>query len=126
MGYKTRRQRRETLADAVAVQQPLPAEPGVRTGTDAMPAELSAADIANQRLAAALEHFLAEPRLVGEIAKASRSNWRAAAFLLERTYPERWAAATRQRRPDEEPYAQPDPFAEFVPDELASRRRKRR
>jgi hypothetical protein len=115
MGYKARRRRREALADAVAVKQPPVA------GTSA-PA-LSASDVANQRLAAALEQLLSEPRLVGQIVAASRSNWRASAWLLERTYPERWAATTRQRRPDEQPYA--DPFAEFVPDELAARRKPR-
>jgi hypothetical protein len=108
-GYRARQRRRSTLAEAV--QRP----------THEPVAGTSAPD---QQLAAALEQALAEPRLVAWIAKASRSNWRAAAWLLERTYPERWAATTRQRRPDEDPHGQPDPFAEFVVDELAARRKR--
>ena len=116
MDYKERQRRREALALAVAIDQAAPSE-----SPAAAPA-LTAADVANQRLAAALEQLLAEPRLVAEIVKASKSNWRAAAYLLERTYPERWA--TISRRPDEEPQTRVDPFAEFV-DELAPRRSQR-
>jgi hypothetical protein len=36
-----------------------------------------------------LDRHLEEPYLVGLIAKAGRTNWRASAWLLERRYPER-------------------------------------
>src|SRR6478752_1613796 len=39
---------------------------------------------------AALEAAIAEPRLVALVAREAPANWRAAAFLLERQYPERW------------------------------------
>lgn len=62
-----------------------------------------------------------EARNVAIIARAALDNWQAAAFLLERQHPERWARISQ--RP-EEPAAPPvaDPFAEV--DELASRRRR--
>jgi hypothetical protein len=117
MDYKARQRRRQALALAVAVAQAAPSE-------SPTPPALSAADLANQRLAAALEQMLAEPRLVAEIVKASKSNWRAAAYLLERTYPERWARISQ--RSDEEPHTRFDPFAEFeFADELAPRRSQR-
>jgi len=62
-----------------------------------------------------------EALLVTRIAAASTENWQAAAWLLERTVPERYARlsqralAPEQEKPD-------DPFAEFVTDELAERR----
>jgi hypothetical protein len=66
---------------------------------------------------AVLEQALSEPRLLLHVAKAARSSWRAAAWLLERTHPEHWAAG---REPG--PAALPgDVFAEV--DELARRRR---
>lgn len=66
-----------------------------------------------------------QARAVGEaaLAREARTDWRAAAFLLERTAPERWARISH--RTGEEPPAV-DPFEEFAkPDELAARRRKR-
>jgi hypothetical protein len=73
-----------------------------------------------------LGRVLREERLVGLVAAGAKTNWRAAAWLLERRYPERWAPV----RPQEEPEPAPvgvgadDPFAEV--DQLAARRRARR
>ena len=36
--------------------------------------------------------------LVGRVMKASQSSWRAAAWLLERGYPERWAPVSDRER----------------------------
>jgi hypothetical protein len=60
----------------------------------------------------------AEPGLVLAIAKAAqRGNWQAAALLLERRWPERWAKR--------EPGPAPDPADAFAEvDELAARRRQ--
>ena len=61
-----------------------------------------------------------EAVLVSRISDASRGNWAAAAWLLERTVPERYARLSqRSQAPGEQPA---DPFAEFVTDELAARR----
>jgi hypothetical protein len=69
---------------------------------------------------AALERATSEARLVALIAQAaSKGNWRAAAFILERRYPERWAR--RERPVIEPPPVTDDPFREI--DELAARRR---
>lgn len=71
----------------------------------------------------------AETRAVAQIARAAANNWQAAAWLLERTAPERWGKpSVRLRdeptRPAEQPITTtPDPFAEV--DELATARRKR-
>jgi hypothetical protein len=71
-----------------------------------------------------------EVRNVAQIAKAAAESWQAAAWLLERQYPDRWGRPTTRPvvAPDEEPVAAPesepdDPFREV--DELAARRRKR-
>lgn len=65
-----------------------------------------------------------ESRNVMLIAKAAQSNWQAAAWLLERRHPERWARPS-QRDKDAAAGSQPpvanDPFSEV--DELAQRRR---
>jgi hypothetical protein len=59
----------------------------------------------------------AEPGLVAAIVAASeRGSWQAAAWLLERAFPEHWA----KREPGSLP-GPPDAFAEL--DELAARRR---
>ena len=60
-----------------------------------------------------------EVDLVEYVARGGQTNWRAAAWLLERRYPERWGpgAEPEPAIPDE-----PDRFAEI--DELAVRRRR--
>lgn len=73
-----------------------------------------------------LQRVLDERRLTALVAAAGKGNWRAAAWLLERRYPERWGPV---RRPETEPAppeldAANDPFAEV--DMLAERRRVRR
>lgn len=68
----------------------------------------------------------AETVLTTRIAAASRENWQAAAWLLERRHPERWARVSQRDKDDREPApvsAADDPFAEV--DELAQRRRQR-
>jgi hypothetical protein len=73
-----------------------------------------------------LARVLAEERLVAQVAAGAKTNWRAAAWLLERRYPERWGPVRRQD--DQEPGAPvvrpDDPFAEV--DQLAAKRRARR
>jgi hypothetical protein len=76
-------------------------------------------------LEAALERALSETRLVATVAahanSRSTTSWRAAAWLLERRYAERWAV--RPRVPVESvPVDADDPFREV--DELAERRRR--
>jgi hypothetical protein len=70
-----------------------------------------------------------EVRNVTHIASAARESWQAAAWLLERQYPERWgrpSSPQRQEAPAEDAprEAEFDPFAEV--DELAERRRQTR
>lgn len=63
-----------------------------------------------------------EARNVTLIAQAATTNWLAAAWLLERQYPERWARPSQREKPtDAESTGPTDPFAEV--DELAQRRR---
>jgi hypothetical protein len=67
-----------------------------------------------------------EMRNVALIANAARENWQAAAWILERSAPERWARASQREGLVPElpaPPAADDPFAEL--DELAARRRDR-
>ena len=72
--------------------------------------------------AGALEAALTEERLLASAAHAARENWRAAAWTLERRYPERWAQ--RPRELEGAPPPDPDdPFREV--DELSARRRER-
>jgi hypothetical protein len=71
-----------------------------------------------------------EVRNVAQIARAAAESWQAAAWLLERQYPERWGRAPMAVRLDAKPEAEveptidpDDPFAEV--DELARARRRR-
>jgi hypothetical protein len=63
-----------------------------------------------------------EERLVALVAHAARTNWRAAAWLLERRFPGRWAKPRTREELRPPPAASPeaDFFAEI--DELARRR----
>jgi hypothetical protein len=65
----------------------------------------------------------AEARNVAIVASAARESWQAAAWLLERQHPERWARISQREKAAElkEPEKPHDPFAEV--DELAQRRR---
>ena len=82
--------------------------------------QVAAADDVQQ----ALLRALSEDRLVAQIAMQSRSQWRAAAWLLERQYPERWGAGRRVDESELAPVLDPDdPFHEI--DQLAARRRER-
>lgn len=65
---------------------------------------------------------LGEVALVREVQQAARENWQAAAWMLERSYPERWARLSqRPQAEDPAPAEKPaDPFDEV--DELAQRR----
>ena len=72
-----------------------------------------------------LQRVLDERRLVALVATGAKTNWRAAAFLLERRYPERWAPIRRPQADEAAPaVVGDDPFAEV--DMLAARRRARR
>jgi transposase len=76
-----------------------------------------------------------EVRLVATIARAAAERWDAAAWLLERQYPDRWGRVSMRLRADAQAEAEAaaeaaaralehDPFAEV--DELAAKRRSRR
>jgi len=74
-------------------------------------------------------HAEGEAVLAAEIAKAARSHWAAAAWILERQYPERWGRVSvrvREEAPAPEPTVTDDPTDPFAEvDELAQRRRQR-
>lgn len=85
------------------------------------PAGTEPRDAPYRRLRVRVEQAKAEgeQRNVALIARAAGTNWQAAAWLLERQYPERWARPS-QREKDEGPPTATDAFAEV--DELAQRR----
>lgn len=65
-----------------------------------------------------------ETRNVAIIAQAASQNWQAAAWMLERSYPERWARVSQRGDipgTSPAPADKADPFAEV--DELAQRRK---
>jgi hypothetical protein len=66
-----------------------------------------------------------EVRNVGLIAGAAQESWQAAAWMLERSYPDRWARPSQrdQEQPPAAPTPEEDPFADVV--DLAERRRSR-
>jgi hypothetical protein len=67
-----------------------------------------------------------EVRNVGLIAAAAQESWQAAAWMLERSYPDRWARPSQRDLtipPTTEPTPEEDPFADVV--DLAERRRSR-
>jgi hypothetical protein len=70
--------------------------------------------------AAILAEATSEVRLVAQVARAAASgSWRAACWLLERKYPQRWGTGSRE--PELGVPRDGDPFAAV--DELARRRR---
>jgi transposase len=87
--------------------------------------------LADRHRAAFREAFLhaeaeAESRNLSVIARAAGEDWHAAAWLLERRYPDRWARASQREKASAIRQQQGnvqigDPFAEV--DELAARRR---
>ena len=90
------------------------------------------ADAPYRELRDRVEHAKAEAeaRNVAAIASHARDNWQAAAWLLERQYPERWGRVSVRMRDDVTPpidevqtTAADDPFAEV--DELAEVRKRR-
>jgi hypothetical protein len=102
--------RRQAEAQAPELTQPELDRSGTAT---------TAPSLDREALEQALQQALAEPRLVAYLAHAARSNWRAAAWLLERRYPERWGAG--EREPEPLVPGEADPFREV--DQLAERRR---
>jgi hypothetical protein len=64
-----------------------------------------------------------EAKLVTRVTLEATRNWTAAAWLLERGFPARWARLSQREKADEPgPAAETDPFAEV--DELAERRKR--
>jgi hypothetical protein len=96
-----RRRKREREAPELIAPEPAGTKPGGSLDREAL-----------------IEEALSEPRLVVYVAAAAKTNWRAAAWLLEHRHPERWG-----RDRELEPAVPPggDPFAEV--DQLAARRR---
>ena len=54
-------------------------------------------------LIAGVEPPLAESALVEGIARAARDDWKAAAYILSRRWPERWGRPDGMREPDGKP-----------------------
>jgi hypothetical protein len=95
-------------------------------------ASSAAVDRPYRELRERVEHAKAqaEARNVASIANAARQNWQAAAWLLERQYPDRWGRTSVRLRDtpvEDAPQVEravddDDPFREV--DELAERRRR--
>jgi hypothetical protein len=83
-----------------------------------------AASTGEEHVQELLARVLAEERLVAQVAAGAKTNWRASAWLLERRFPERWAAMRRPETEPELPADPDDPFSEV--DALAAKRRARR
>ena len=71
-----------------------------------------------------LARVLPEERLVAQVAAGAKTQWRAAAWILERRYPERWGPPRPAEEPDAPAVDEDDPFREV--DLLAAKRRARR
>jgi hypothetical protein len=64
---------------------------------------------------------MSESQLVAAVEESARSgSWNAAAWLLERRWPQRWLKPTDRRSKPPSPEDNHDPFAEII--ELAQRR----
>jgi hypothetical protein len=89
------------------------------------PAPLESREVTAQ-LQAAVEQATQEHRLVAIVAReANKGQWRAAAWLLEHRFPERWGQQrARVAESPPAPASEDDPFLEV--DQLAARRRTRR
>jgi hypothetical protein len=61
-----------------------------------------------ERLVERLPPTAAESALVSGIAQAARADWKAAAFILERRWPERWSPVERTAATDEHEDWAPD------------------
>ena len=68
-----------------------------RVASAVAPAEL-------ERLVGTVPPAAAESALVAGIAQAARADWKAAAFILERRWPQRWSATERTAALDEHEY----------------------
>jgi hypothetical protein len=81
-----------------------------------------------QPLSPEMERVLAEAtreeRLLALVAHAARTNWRAAAWILDRRWPERWGRQPRSRPVEVPPQSEGDDFFREI-DELARKRRER-
>jgi hypothetical protein len=86
--------------------------------------ELEAGDEPYRQMRERVERSRAEgeTRNIAMVANAARENWQAAAWILERSAPERWARASQRELvvPELPAPSLDDPFAEL--DELAQRR----
>jgi hypothetical protein len=79
--------------------------------------------VPSQELTCGFARATDELRLVGLVAAEARRTWRAAAWLPERRYSDRWAPIRRRPDGELEPVAvDDDPFAEV--DELRRRRER--
>lgn len=68
------------------------------------------------RLVDALEPAVAESALVAGVAAAAREDWRAAAWVLSRRWPERWASVERATAPSGTADGFDSEFGDWSPD----------